>query len=162
MGPRAQATTAGNSSTTTTSASCGSSASAARRVKPMPSPPIRIRGRDRPRIRSHDSAASAFSDPLSRLFISSIGPDMIESSAPRCMRRRSPPPGIRAAPSWVQGIMRRPARTPPRSVRASSAGTRPAPGRRAAPARRSGRGAAPPRGCPRPRTCGAPDGSGLR
>ena len=89
IGPRAQATTAGTSSATVTCASSPSSASAARSVKPMPSPPIRICGLLRPRILSQDSFASASSEPLRRLFISSFEPSMIENSAPRCLRRSS-------------------------------------------------------------------------
>ena len=53
----------------------------------MPNPPIKIRGALRSRILSQAIVASASSDPLRRLFISSFWPSMIENSAPRCLRR---------------------------------------------------------------------------
>ena len=74
----------------------------------MPSPPMRTRGRARPRILAQASVASASSEPLRRLFISSLTPRRIENSAPRRIRRTSPPPGTAALPSWIQGIIDRP------------------------------------------------------
>ena len=63
------------------------------------------RNSDRARKGPQLSAASASSEPLSRLFISSMAPDIIDSSAPRRMRRSSPPSGICTASNWIQGIM---------------------------------------------------------
>jgi hypothetical protein len=57
-------------------------------------------------MRAHGSVASASSDPLTRLFINSIAPSMIENSVPRRFRRSSPPPGMAAVSSRDQGIMR--------------------------------------------------------
>ncbi len=71
-------------------ASCGKTERAARKVKPIPRPPISTFGRARPLIFSRDSVASASSEPLRRLFISSFEPSMIENSLPRCLRRNSP------------------------------------------------------------------------
>ena len=89
IGPLAQATTAGTSSATVIEASASSSARAARSVNPIPSPPISSCAARRPWSRWHDSLASASSDPLSRLFMSSFEPSMIENSAPRCLSRSS-------------------------------------------------------------------------
>jgi hypothetical protein len=60
----------------------------------MPRPPIRIRARGLSRSRAQVIAASATSEPLRRLFISSIVSAMMANSSPRRIRRRSvPPPG---------------------------------------------------------------------
>jgi hypothetical protein len=54
-------------------------------------------------IRLQARAARASSDPVTRLFISSICPNLMENSRPRCMRRSSPPPGMTAVSSRFQG-----------------------------------------------------------
>ena len=85
----------------------------------MPRPPIRTCGARWPRSLRHEIVASAPSDAPRRLFINSVGPDLIENSAPRCKRRSSPPPsGMLAVASSDHGIkagpfsMREPARAP--------------------------------------------------
>src|SRR5450631_4349164 len=107
-GPRAQATTAGTSSATMMLACFPSTVRAARKVKPIPNPPIRIFGRLfgrlRVRIFSQAMVASACSVALRRLFINSSRPSRIENSAPRCIRRSSPPPGTCAVSRRDQGI----------------------------------------------------------
>ena len=50
-------------------------------MKPIPSPPINTFGRGQAWIFSATRVASACSDPLSRLFISSLPPSMIENSS---------------------------------------------------------------------------------
>ena len=69
----------------------------------MRSPPINTSGRSLGPIRLHAKAASAFSDPVLRLFINSVWPSMIENSRPRCMSWSSPPPGMTAVSSLFQG-----------------------------------------------------------
>src|SRR5664279_2494641 len=108
IGPRAQVTTAGTSSATMMWACFPSTVRAARKVKPIPNPPIRIlgrlTGRLRVRIFSQAMVASACSVALRRLFINSSRPSRIENSAPRCIRRSSPPPGTCAVSRRDQGI----------------------------------------------------------
>ena len=84
-----------------------SSARAARSVKPMPSPPISIFAAcGLSPIFAQASLASASSEPLRRLFISSLAPSMMENSLPRRLRRSSSrPPGTLAESSCIQGIM---------------------------------------------------------
>ena len=107
MGPRAHAITAGTSSATTMRASGPSTASAARKVKPMPNPPIKISGRLLDSILLHVSVASASSDPLSRLFINSLSPSIIENSSPLRIRRSSTSaPGTTAKSMCSHEIMR--------------------------------------------------------
>ena len=69
---------------------------------------INSRGDARPSSLAMVSPASASSEPLRRLFISSIAPAMIENSWPRRISRSSPPsPGTVAAPNCTQGIIGR-------------------------------------------------------
>ena len=79
---------------------------AARKVKPMPNPPIKIFGRLTDSIRLQVSVASASSDPLSRLFINSLSPSIIENSSPLRFRRSSTSvPGTTAESISSHGII---------------------------------------------------------
>ena len=71
----------------------------------MPSPPISTLACFRPVSRSAARTAIASSDPLSREFISSIRLSEIENSAPRRLRRKSPPPGTVVWSRCCQGII---------------------------------------------------------
>src|SRR5258708_34665288 len=107
IGPLAQATTAGTSSATAIRAPGPNTASGARRVKPMPKPPISTCGFSTASIFLAAGVASAASEPLRRLFISSLVPSMMENSAPRRISRNSPSvPGTLAVSILTQGIMR--------------------------------------------------------
>src|SRR4051812_15498371 len=122
IGPLAQATTAGTSSATTTRAPAPNTASAARSVKPMPNPPISTCGFSTASIFFAASVASAASEPLRRLFISSLVPSLMENSAPRRISRNSSfVPGMRAVSILTHGIMRnfRYDQPPPRTASAA-------------------------------------------
>ncbi len=78
--------------------------------EPMPRPPMRMRARGRLARRAAESVASCSSEPLMRLFISPMVPDMMENSLPRCMSVSLPPPGMTVSSSFCQGIMDGPER----------------------------------------------------